>query len=62
MAAAAHAQISAKVCLLSCSSGRTPPCRDKTAAGTNRTIPLSRRAMAVLEMWADNFPHRKPKR
>jgi integrase len=34
--------------------------RDKTKAGTRRTIPISRRAMAMLEVWAENFPHRKP--
>lgn len=34
--------------------------KDKTPAGTNRTIPISQRAMAVLEMWAENFPKRKP--
>jgi integrase len=35
--------------------------KDKTKAGTGRTIPISRRAMAVLEVWAENFPDRKPK-
>jgi integrase len=34
--------------------------KDKTRAGTGRTIPISRRAMAVLEVWAENFPGRKP--
>jgi hypothetical protein len=34
--------------------------KDKTKAGTRRTIPISRRAMAMLEVWAENFPHRKP--
>jgi integrase len=35
--------------------------KDKTKAGSWRTIPISRRAMATLEVWAANFPHRKPK-
>lgn len=34
--------------------------KDKTKAGTGRTIPISQRAMAVLEIWAENFPNRKP--
>jgi integrase len=34
--------------------------KDKTKAGTRRTIPMSRRAMAMLEVWAENFPHREP--
>jgi integrase len=34
--------------------------KDKTKAGTGRTIPISRRAMAALELWAANFPNRKP--
>ena len=34
--------------------------RDKTKAGTGRTIPISTRAMAALEVWAANFPDRKP--
>jgi integrase len=34
--------------------------KDKTKAGTRRTIPISRRAMAMLEVWAENFPDRKP--
>jgi integrase len=34
--------------------------KDKTRAGTNRTIPISQRAMAMLEVWAENFPHRNP--
>jgi integrase len=33
---------------------------DKTKAGTRRTIPISQRAMAVLEVWAENFPNRQP--
>ncbi|HTF69765.1 MAG TPA: site-specific integrase [Edaphobacter sp.] len=33
--------------------------KDKTKAG-RRTVPVTRRAMAVLEMWAENFPKRKP--
>jgi integrase len=34
--------------------------RDKTKSGTGRTVPISQRAMAVLEVWAENFPKRKP--
>jgi integrase len=34
--------------------------KDKTKSGTGRTIPISRRAMVALEMWATNFPDRKP--
>jgi integrase len=34
--------------------------KDKTKAGTGRTIPISNRAMAALEVWAANFPNRKP--
>jgi integrase len=34
--------------------------KDKTKAGTGRTIPISQRAMAALEFWAANFPDRKP--
>jgi integrase len=34
--------------------------KDKTKAGTGRTIPISSRALAALEMWAANFPNRKP--
>ena len=34
--------------------------KDKTAAGTGRTIPLSSRAVAVLDMWATQFPNRQP--
>jgi integrase len=34
--------------------------KDKTKAGTGRTIPISSRAMAALEVWAANFPDRKP--
>jgi integrase len=35
--------------------------KDKTAAGTNRTIPISQRAMAMLDVWKENFPDRLPK-
>jgi integrase len=34
--------------------------KDKTAAGTGRTIPLSQRAMAALSFWATHFPERRP--
>lgn len=34
--------------------------QDKTPAGTGRVVPLSPRAMAVLETWAANFPGRQP--
>ena len=32
----------------------------KTAAGTGRVIPLNERAFMVLQMWAMNFPERRP--
>jgi integrase len=35
--------------------------RDKTKAGSHRTIPISNRAIATLEVWAENFPRRRPK-
>src|SRR5215472_2364655 len=34
--------------------------KDKTAAGTGRTVPLSRRAVETLKFWAQQFPGRKP--
>jgi integrase len=34
--------------------------KSKTESGTGRTIPLNRRILAVLEMWAFHFPNRKP--
>lgn len=34
--------------------------KDKTAAGTGRTVPLLPRAMETLEFWAQQFPQRKP--
>jgi integrase len=34
--------------------------RDKTAAGTNRTVPLNQRALENLKFWAQQFPNRKP--
>lgn len=34
--------------------------KDKTAAGTGREVPLSTRALATLELWAEQFPERKP--
>jgi integrase len=33
---------------------------DKTAAGTNRTVPLNQRAMTALTFWAQQFPNRQP--
>jgi integrase len=33
--------------------------KDKTAAGTGRTIPLSQRAVDTMKMWALQFPDRK---
>jgi len=34
--------------------------KDKTAAGTGRTIPLNQRAIETLTFWAQNFPKRLP--
>ena len=34
--------------------------KDKTKAGSWRTIPVSKRAMATLEVWSANFPNRQP--
>lgn len=34
--------------------------KDKTDAGTGRTVPLSERALLVLELWAEHFPGRHP--
>jgi integrase len=34
--------------------------RDKTAAGTGRTIPLNQRAIETLKFWAQEFPNRQP--
>lgn len=34
--------------------------KDKTAAGTGRTIPLNQRAMETLKLWAEQFPKRLP--
>jgi integrase len=34
--------------------------KSKTQSGTGRTIPLNRRILAVMEMWAAHFPNRKP--
>jgi integrase len=34
--------------------------KDKTRAGTGRTVPLNQRAVAVLTFWAQQFPNRKP--
>lgn len=33
---------------------------DKTPAGTGRTVPLSARALATLQSWAEQFPNRQP--
>jgi len=35
--------------------------KDKTAAGTGRTVPLNKRAVAVLKFWAQQFPSRLPR-
>lgn len=34
--------------------------KSKTESGTGRTIPLNRRILAVMEMWAAHFPNRGP--
>lgn len=34
--------------------------KDKTAAGTGRTVPLNARALRTLQFWAAQFPDRKP--
>jgi integrase len=34
--------------------------KDKTPAGTGRVVPLSPRAVTVLQFWATNFPNREP--
>jgi integrase len=34
--------------------------KDKTAAGTGRTVPLNTRALRTLQFWAAQFPDRKP--
>ena len=34
--------------------------KDKTAAGTGRTVPLNSRATIVLTQWANQFPNRRP--
>jgi len=34
--------------------------KSKTESGTDRTIPLNGRILAVMEMWASHFPNRKP--
>lgn len=34
--------------------------KDKTAAGTGRTIPLNQRAVEALKFWAQQFPDRLP--
>lgn len=35
--------------------------KDKTAAGTGRTIPLNQRAVETLSFWAQQFPAQQPK-
>jgi integrase len=34
--------------------------KDKTAAGTGRTVPLNQRAFEVLKFWSQQFPNRLP--
>jgi len=34
--------------------------KDKTQAGTGRTVPLNRRAVETLKSWAQQFPNRLP--
>jgi integrase len=34
--------------------------KDKTAAGTGRTVPLNQRAVQTLSFWAQQFPNREP--
>jgi len=34
--------------------------KDKTEAGSGRTVPLSPKALAALQFWASQFPDRKP--
>jgi len=34
--------------------------KDKTAAGTGRTVPLNQRAVETLKFWAQEFPNRQP--
>lgn len=34
--------------------------KDKTVAGSGRSVPLSRRAVDVLQIWAQQFPDRQP--
>lgn len=34
--------------------------KDKTAAGSGRTVPLNQRAIAALTFWAQQFPNRLP--
>jgi len=34
--------------------------KDKTASGTGRSVPLSRRALDTLRFWAQEFPNRQP--
>src|SRR5262249_48907102 len=34
--------------------------KDKTAAGTNREVPLAQKPLETLKFWATQFPKRKP--
>jgi integrase len=34
--------------------------KDKTSAGTGRTVPLNQRAIETLKFWAQRFPNRQP--
>ena len=34
--------------------------KDKTRAGTGRTVPLNQRALETLKLWAQQFPNRLP--
>ena len=34
--------------------------KDKTSAGTGRTVPLNQRALEVAKFWAQQFPNRLP--
>ena len=34
--------------------------KDKTSAGTGRTVPLNQRAVETLKFWAQRFPNRQP--
>jgi integrase len=34
--------------------------KDKTPSGTGRSIPLNRRALETVKLWAHRFPNREP--